>query len=122
MFKVNTRPTFTRTVTVHVPHGEGFVEETFKATFCLLDSEDSAPERFTDEDGQRLFLEQAIVSLEDIADEDGKVIPYDTAVRDAVIRRLDARSALTRAYYAALGEAQAGNFAGPPAPGQRAGS
>lgn len=120
MFRVNHKPTFSREVRVQVPDGEGTVEETFTATFVLLDEDDAAPEAL----GESVvaFLRKAIVGLDDLADEAGQPLPYTPEVRDAVIRRLDARGALIRTYYAAAGEATVGNLNGPPAPGQRAGS
>jgi hypothetical protein len=109
MFKINHKPRFVRTVTVQVPDGETYRAETFSATFEMQDADAGAESEMDGDLKQRAFLERAIVDLGDIADNDDQPIPFTPELRTAVIRRIDCRAPLIRAYFEGLSQAATGN-------------
>lgn len=109
MFKIVEERTFTHRVEVQVPVDGGFQKQDFKATFRALDP--SVVEEFDmgRSDGQSEFLRAVIVSLDDIADDQGAPQPYNDALRDQVIKLPYARLPLVQAYFGAVGKAKKGN-------------
>lgn len=103
MFKVSKEPTFTHRVLVQVPIDGGHREEVFRATFRVLPTDQAAAFNLMTEDGVFDFLRRAIVRLDELEDDAGQPVPYSDEVRDAVIRRPDARLALSRTYFEAVG-------------------
>ncbi len=110
MFKVNDRPKFTTEISVKVPDGEGHRTETFKATFAVL-PEPELPDahELGTQDGQRIFLQKVLVGLDDVVSDDDRPLEFTLEVRDAVIGRLDARSALIRGYFDKFTSLASGN-------------
>lgn len=109
MFTITDEPRFTHDVTARVPVDGGFAEETFKATFRVIDPEEADSFALATTDGSTAFLKCVIVRLEGIADAEKKPLEYSDTVRDAVLRLPWARSALARAYFTAISGAKAGN-------------
>lgn len=109
MFNIAQEPVFTRTVTVQIPHEESVREETFAATFAGVSDDELDEFQLDTAEGTKTFLRRIIVSLGDLADENGDRIPYDEAAREAVIAWPFTRTALARAYFEGLSAAKAGN-------------
>jgi hypothetical protein len=110
MFKIEKTPKFTREVTVLTPIDDGHREDTFKARFIVHPSH--VVEEFDLRgagQGVRDFLDIAIDHLADIVGEDNEPIPYDDALKDAVLSNYAARLALVNTYMTAIAKAKAGN-------------
>lgn len=109
MFKILSEPTFTHKVRISVPINGGYRDETVEATFRVVDPArlDSHDLRTTE--GSTAFLKDVLVKLDDIADADGKPLPWSDEVRDAVLCLPYARSALAAAYFKAMVGAREGN-------------
>ena len=109
MFKIVNEATFTHAVTVRTPVDGGHREETFRATFRVLPVADVEAFNLMTEKGTRDFLQKAIVTLDELADETGAPLPYSDALRDQVIAIPYVRLALVNAYTSAVTQAKAGN-------------
>ncbi|MEX2126973.1 MAG: hypothetical protein WD871_01850 [Xanthobacteraceae bacterium] len=109
MFKIVDRLTFTHTVRVMVPADNGHREETLRATYRVLRVDEINAFNVRDPNGARDFLREAIVKLDDLADESGNALAYSDAVRDAVLGLPHARAALASAYLDAVERAKAKN-------------
>jgi hypothetical protein len=109
MFKLIDNPTFTHVVKVMVPIDGGHREETFKATYKVLKTNEINRFDLSDPGASREFLCEAVVSLEDIADAQGNPLPYSDELRDQVLALPYARSALARGYFDAVSKARSGN-------------
>jgi hypothetical protein len=105
MFNIDTRPAFTRTVTVTMP-GTGAETQTFTASFVAFDIEETKAFDFTTGDGTAAFLRAVITSFDDIEGEAGK-LAYSDEVRERVLAKRWARIPLLQAYWDGLnGEAE----------------
>ncbi|MBN9504918.1 MAG: hypothetical protein J0I69_02735 [Altererythrobacter sp.] len=109
MFIVTDEPTFTHDVTARVPVDGGFAEETFKATFRVIDPEEVDSFVLATTEGAAAFLKRVIVRLDGIADAEKRPVEWSDQVRDAVLRLPWARSALARTYFTAISGAKTGN-------------
>lgn len=109
MFKVNVSPTFTRTVRVQIPTDGGHRQETLKATFRVLNTDEVEGFDLATTEGTSAFLCAVIESLDDIADANGEQIPYNNEVRDQVLKMPYVRLALSREYFEAVAKARKGN-------------
>ena len=89
---------FKRTVRVQRPAGDGMEEESFSATFRLLDADEFSGHDLREGEGARAVLAKAIVSLDDIADESGP-LSYSEALRDRVLQVPYLSAALIYAYF-----------------------
>jgi len=98
-FKINDRPEFTRIVTILVPEGDDFREDTLKATFRVTSAEDH--DLFGVE-GMKDFLRDAIVRLDDVIGDDDTPLEYSPNLRDSVLAMDNARLALMRTYSEAV--------------------
>ncbi|MDK3072770.1 hypothetical protein QO034_06580 [Sedimentitalea sp. JM2-8] len=107
MLKITDTPEFTHTVRVQTPVDGGHREDTFKCRFRVVE-DDENDAGFT-VDAVKARLRRIIVSMEDLADENGKPVPYSDEVRDRVLNLPHARIALLRAYAAAFAKERAGN-------------
>lgn len=96
MLKIVKHPTFRTTATIMVPTDEGPQPQTLRVRFKLMD-DDQYPEN---EDKGLGFLREAVLSVEDVVDEDDKPIPYDDALRDELFKRAYIRLGLLQAYFA----------------------
>ncbi len=95
MFKLQKSPTFTTTATIAVPTDDGLVNQTMTVRFRLLDDE-----------SQKLdvvpWLREAILSISDIADDDGNQLAFGSEVLDKILSLPFARVGLVRAYWQAM--------------------
>lgn len=109
MFNVLENPTFTRPVKVQVPKGDSVEEQVFKATFNALDEAELEGLSMATADETKDFLRRAVLSMDDLAGEDGKPIPYSDEIREAVIAKPYARIALMGAYHLGMNGLLPGN-------------
>ena len=109
MFKIVDEPTFSHEVTARVPVDGGFREETFTATFRVIDPEEADEFDLTTTAGSTAFLRRTVVKLDDVGDAQSKLLEWSDEVRDAALRLPWARSALARTYFAAISGAKSGN-------------
>ncbi|MEP1330104.1 hypothetical protein [Pseudophaeobacter sp.] len=109
MFNVVSNPTFTRTVPVSVPSGDGFDEQSLKATFNLLTDGEKEAFDVSTTDGVKDFLRAAVVRLDDLADEDGKPVAYTPEILEGLLGRGYVRLALLTTYTRAQIKAVTGN-------------
>lgn len=109
MFKITKSPTFTRDVTVSKPVDGGFSDETVKVTYRVIGTTESKKYDLSTADGSTAFLVATIVKLDDLADEAGKPVTYNDAVRDELFEFSYVRRALADAYFAGMAGAKAGN-------------
>jgi hypothetical protein len=109
VFNVVTKPTFTRDVPVSVPSGDSFKEESLKATYSVLsDTDRDAFDLATTED-VKAFLREIIVSLDDLADENGQPVTYSPAILEDLLGLGYVRLALLTTYTRAQVKAVTGN-------------
>lgn len=109
MFTIAKEPTFTHEVTARMPVDGGFREESFKATFRVIDPEEAQAFDLTTTEGSSGFLKRVVVKLHEIGDAEGKPIEWSDEVLAAVLRLPWARAALARTYFGAIAGAKAGN-------------
>ena len=109
MFKIVQEPTFTHSVIARVPIDGGFREESFKATYRVVDPAELEKLDLATNEGSTAFLKKAVVRLDEIADVEGKTLEWSDEVRDAALKLPWARVALARGYFAAIAGAKAGN-------------
>lgn len=107
MFKITTNPTFTHSVHVMVPVDGGHKEQTFKATFAVMDVEEL--ERVQDEEGQRGVLRKVIKGFDELIGDDDKPVPFSDDLREQLIGVPFVRIALFQTYLKAISKAKAGN-------------
>jgi hypothetical protein len=108
MFTIQDDPQFTHTVKVQVPVDGGFKAQEFKATFRVVPPEETDRHDLHTTEGSTAFLRRVIVSLDDIG-ADGQILPYSDELRDRVLARPYARTALATTYFKAIAGARAGN-------------
>jgi hypothetical protein len=109
MFKVAAEPRFTHEVKVKVPVDGGFQEETFKATFRVLGPAKLEAVDLTSATGSMDFLREVIVSLDDLADAEGKPVDYSDEMLGHVLKLPYARRAMAQTYFDAVSGARQGN-------------
>ncbi|KQZ14302.1 hypothetical protein ASD44_09625 [Mesorhizobium sp. Root554] len=108
MYSHDPNPSFWETVKVRPP-GENGAAETFRARFRALSTEEFGAYDLASPDEARAFLEDVLQDADDVADSAGRPLPFDTALRDSLIRTPHVRMGLVRAYVGAFREAQSGN-------------
>lgn len=106
VFKVNARPEFTRTVTILVPTGDSEIEETLEATYRVTPK---GGHDVLTSDGMKAFLKEAIVRLDDVADESGERIASSPELIKGVLELDNARLALMRTYSSSVAKLKTGN-------------
>ena len=109
MFKIAAEPTFRHEVKARVPVDGGHREESFQATFRVIPPEEADTFDLSMTTGSTDFLKRVIVRLDEIADAEGKALEWSDEVLEAVVRLPWARTALARAYFAAIAGAKSGN-------------
>ncbi|EEW59764.1 conserved hypothetical protein [Ruegeria sp. TrichCH4B] len=109
MFNVEETPSFTRTVKVKVPKGEGHEEQTFKAAFNVVDDEviEGVPLQNTAE--VKKVLRKMLTGMEDLANTAGEAIPYSDEIREKILKLPYVRIALIAAYYDGVTDQRSGN-------------
>jgi hypothetical protein len=108
MFTIAKERTFTRTVKVFVPTDDGHREESVKATFRVIPT-NQASTYDDDEAGSREFVRAVVVKLDDLVDEQKQPVTYNDEVREALLSVPYVRQALAQAYADAVTKAKAGN-------------
>ena len=109
MFNIDEKPTFTRTVTVQVPKGEGHDAQTFKASFNVLDDDEFDAITLGDAEKVKAMLRKMVCGMEDLANAVGEVVPFSEEILELMLRKSYVRVALVRAYYSGAIEDRAGN-------------
>ena len=109
MLKISSNPTFQRTIKARVPVDGGYSEDSFKVTFKVLSTDEINAFDLSTETGTREFLTAAIESLDDIAGEDGKPLPYSDGLRDQVLGLPYLRTAMITEYFKSVSGAPEGN-------------
>lgn len=109
MFRVTNRPAFTRTVSVRTPEGDGLRTETFRATFRWLPSAEIESFDTDSAEGIKDLLRAVIIRCDELVDDDNEMLPWDDALREAVLGWSHVRFALLLAYNSAWTEEKRGN-------------
>lgn len=108
-FVVDLNPTFTHIVKVKVPVDGGFKDQSFKATYAVIPTDEMSEYDLGGGEGSKEFLQRAVVGMSDLVDKDGETISYSDELRDKLLCQLYVRKALARTYFEAIAGAQAGN-------------
>lgn len=110
MFIIETEPTFTHEVKVLVPVDGGYRQDTFKARYRVMPTEDADKYDLFKEDQSKAFLRAVVIGLEDIVDDQRKPVPYSDTLRDRLLGWPHTRRALAATYFEAIkGTARQGN-------------
>lgn len=109
MLKIADEATFTRVVKISVPVDGGHREDTVKATFRVIDQEETAGFSLAKPDQLKAFLARIIVKLDDLADASGNPLPYSDELRDRITGKLYVSNALAKEYFVAIAGAREGN-------------
>jgi hypothetical protein len=102
MFVIDPNPTFTHAVKVQVPVDGGFEEQSFKATFNVIPTEEVADFDLGNGEQSAAFLRRAIVSMDELVGKDKQPVSYNDKLRDALLGQLYVRKALARTYFDAV--------------------
>lgn len=109
MFNVIETPKFTRTVPVKVPHGDGYLEASFKGHFQVVDEDDYSDLTIGEVDATKEFLRQCWVGAEDLVGDDGAPVAWTRDLRDRMLGRAYVRLALLRTYLDTVATLRPGN-------------
>lgn len=110
MLKIADEPTFTHTVKVRTPIDGGFRDESVRATYRVIPSEDAAAFNLYKPDQVKRFLARVVVKLDELADASGKAIEYSDELRDRIVGGLPyVANALAKGYFDAISGAREGN-------------
>ncbi|AZV77933.1 hypothetical protein EBB79_08510 [Parasedimentitalea marina] len=109
MFNVVTVPTFSRTVKVKVPDGDGHLEQSFKGLFKVVPSDQSEGLDWFETEGVKEFLREVMISADDLVDDKEKPIPYSEEIREGLLNLPYVRMALLKTYTTALIQDALGN-------------
>ncbi len=109
MFNVVNAPTFTRKVPISVPSGDGYVDQSLKVTFKVLSDQDRDARDLSVTENVKDFLREIILHLDDLADDEGKPVPYSPEVLEQVLGFGYVRIALLSIYTTAQIKAVTGN-------------
>lgn len=109
MFKIVENRTFKHTVKVMMPSDGGYDSEEFEATLKYLQTEEVGKFDLNAVDGTTNFLKHIVVRLDGLTDENGQPLPYSDKLRDLVISMPNAREAILKAFFNAVGKACEGN-------------
>ncbi|WP_323780159.1 hypothetical protein [Thalassovita sp.] len=109
MFNVVQTPKFTRTVTVHVPHGDGYQEQTFVGHFRAVPEDDYTDTTLGEVEKNKELLRAAWIGGDDfVGDADAPVV-WSEDLREALLSRADVRVALLQTYFSAVSTLRPGN-------------
>jgi hypothetical protein len=109
LFNVVTAPTFTRDVPVSVPSGDGYVEQSFKATFQVLSDEERDARDLSVTENVKAYLREIILHLDDLTDDEGQPVPYGPEILEQILGFGYVRIALLSTYTKAQIKAVTGN-------------
>lgn len=116
MLKISSCPEWTHDVTISVPVDGGFENQTCKVRYRLLDETAIEP---TDATNVAVLLRNVVVRMDDIADEEGRPLTWNDALRDRLLSTPFVQAALVRGYYGSVTGARVGNSGASGAPGPR---
>jgi hypothetical protein len=109
MLRISKSPEFTHKVTVLVPVDGGHDEQTFKARFKVMSTEESSRYDLQSSEGIQEFLNVAVVGLYDLVDVHDKPLVFNDELKASVLGLPYLRLALLRAYMDAVTKAKVGN-------------
>jgi len=110
MFKVIKDRKFTHTVDVMVPVDGGYELQSFGCQFRVVPADQAEEHNVATREGTAGLLKLAIVGFsDDLVDENEKPIPFNDAMRDALINDHPIRQGLITAYLEAITKARSGN-------------
>lgn len=92
--------TFTHPVKVYVPSDGGHVEQEFKATFRVVDTDKISSVDTLESETD--LLKEIVVGLDDIVGDDGEKLPFSNELRDKLIALPFVHRPLLTAYLAAV--------------------
>lgn len=102
MFVVKSQPTFKHTVKVSVPVDGGFKDETCEATFRVIADDEINQLNLAQAADSSAFLDRAIISLDDLVDDNKQAIAWNDEVRAELLKLPYLRRALARTYFEAI--------------------
>lgn len=117
MLKIAKRPEWTHEVHISVPVDGGFETQTCRVRYRLLNEDALEP---TDPNNAAQILRDVVVRIDDLADETGRPLDWNDAVRDTVFALPFAQAGLIKGYFRSVTGAREGNSAGSAGPGRRA--
>lgn len=110
MFKVITDRQFNANVEVFMPVDGGHEMQTFICRYRIVGAEEADKHDLRTGTGTVAVLKLAIVKFgDDLVDENEKPLPYNDALRDAMLDVYPIRQALISAYLSSITKATAGN-------------
>lgn len=109
MFKITERPIFTHDVTVLVPTDGGHREDTFRARFQAIPSDEAETYELSNTEELKAFLREVVIGFEDVVGDDNKPLPSDDDLKERMLRLSYVRLALLRTYMTAITKARLGN-------------
>jgi hypothetical protein len=101
-FKVQKNPSFTHDVEVSLPIDGGFEKIILSTRFNYLGMDELEKFELSSNEGQDQFFAKAIVTFNDLVDDEGKPIACDASVRAQILGLTNVRIALMAAYTLAL--------------------
>jgi len=109
MFNVLARPTFTRTVKVSSPDGDGLREDSFVATFVWVPSDELQAFETDTTEGIKDLLRDVIVSAADLVGDNDERLEWSSDLLEGLLAWSNVRAALLLAYNSAWVEEKRGN-------------
>lgn len=109
MFNVIETPKFTRTVTVNVPHGDGYQEQSFVGHFQAVPEDDYSDTTLGEVEKNKEFLRKAWIGGDDFVGKGDNPVSWSEDLREALLSRADVRVALLQTYFSAVSTLRTGN-------------
>ncbi|WP_457650934.1 hypothetical protein [Profundibacter sp.] len=109
MFQIAANPEFTHNVPVMVPVDGGHEEKTLSVRYRVLPADEAEMFDLNTAAGTVDFLNAVIVSIDDVAGDDGKPLPYNDKLRDKLLDLYFVRIAIVNGYLRAVMKARVGN-------------
>ncbi len=109
MFVVTANPSFTHVVKVRVPIDGGFADQSFKATFEVMPTDEAKQFDLSDGEASGAFLRKVLINMDDLVDGQNQQVPYSDAIRDQLLGLQYVRAALARTYFEGVSGASLGN-------------
>lgn len=109
MFKIVDTRTFTLVVPIMTPADGGYIKESLRATFQVIDTEAMEAFNLATAEGTTAFLKAAVVKLDGATNADNEPIAYNEQLRDQLLKLQFVRQALATAYFEAMTRVKEGN-------------
>jgi len=109
MFKIVENPEFTHKVRIMVPTDGGHAEQSFRARFRVVPTDESEAGQLDTDEGLNAFLRAAWVGAEELVGDDGSPLPWSDGLRDTLLGLPYVRLALLSTYMSAITRAVSGN-------------